>query len=209
MYDAVNLEGVPADATMVAGYVDGHFQSYNGLKARFPHAVHVGIAVSAHTNAGQVLDVENGDATPSQAVSWVSMRRAAGQEPTVYCATSTWLSVRSAFHTHGVAEPHYWIAHWDGSTAIPNGAVAKQYRSGKSYDTSVVLAHWPGVDPVSKPAPKPAPKPKPPTLYIVKKGDTFSSIAAAHHISLARLEELNPAYKHNYNLIYPGDKIHV
>lgn len=159
MYDAVDAAQVPADAQMVAGYLEGHWPSYNALVARFPHARHVSIAIAAHYDAGLVLDVETGDATPAQAPGWVLMRRKAGVDPTVYCNTSTWPSVRKAFREQLVAEPHWWVAQYDGDPTIPAGAVAKQYRDPGPYDVSSVVAYWPGVDPAPV---KPTPPPPPP-----------------------------------------------
>lgn len=147
MYDAVTVSNVPASATLVAGYGDGYYQDVAGFRARFPHATIVEIAVSSHDNLGQVLDVETGDATPAEAPGWVQMRRAAGVDPTVYCNSSTWPAVQQAFAAAGVAQPHYWIAQYDGDPAIPAGAVAKQYADPGPYDLSSVVAYWPGVDP--------------------------------------------------------------
>jgi hypothetical protein len=60
--------------------------------------------------------------------------------------------VQSAFVAAKVAQPHYWIAHYDGDPALPtlNGikAVAKQFRSNNDFDTSSVADVWPGVDSV-------------------------------------------------------------
>jgi hypothetical protein len=77
------------------------------------------------------------------------MRRAAGADPTIYCNASTWPAVRAAFAAANVAEPHYWIAKYDGDPTIPAGAVAKQYRGdvAPGYDVSSVVDYWPGVDP--------------------------------------------------------------
>ena len=44
--------------------------------------------------------------------------------------------------------------------------------------------------------------------YIVKKGDTLSGIAAKHHTTVQKLQNLNPQIK-NPNLIYPGDAIRL
>jgi LysM repeat protein len=44
--------------------------------------------------------------------------------------------------------------------------------------------------------------------YSVKAGDTLGKIAAANHLSLARVVQLNPQIK-NINLIYPGQSIHL
>ncbi|MDH6116923.1 hypothetical protein ABH930_000342 [Kitasatospora sp. GAS204A] len=147
MYDAVTAANVPAGATLVAGYGDGYYQNVAAFRARFPGATVVEIAVFAHDDLGQVLDVETGDATPAQAPGWVQMRRAAGVDPTVYCDTSTWPAVRSAFQSAGVAEPHYWIAQYDNNPTIPAGAIAKQYQDPGPYDLSSVADYWPGVDP--------------------------------------------------------------
>ncbi|GAB3161635.1 hypothetical protein GCM10027258_78980 [Amycolatopsis stemonae] len=150
MYDAVTAANIPAGAQMVAGYIDRiKLEPWSSADwARFPNAVKVTIVKKASTNDGHVLDVEPGDATAGQAPGWVRMRRAAGADPTVYCSLSTWPSVRSAFSSAGVAEPHYWIAHYNGDPTIPDGAIAKQYRGNVApgYDISSVADFWPGVD---------------------------------------------------------------
>jgi len=147
MYDAVTVSRVPSTATMVAAYVDGHYANVAAMRDRFPNARLVTIAVFASTNAGTVLDVETGDATPTQAPGWVVKRRKAGVDPTVYCSESLWPSVRQAFRSLNVPEPHYWIAHYDSVPLIPEGAIAKQYKNTPGYDISVVADYWPGVDP--------------------------------------------------------------
>lgn len=204
MYDSVNYVGIPANASMVAGYVDGLYANIHLMRSHFPKAIVVGIAVFAHTDDGQVLDVERGDASPSEAPGWVQMRRRAGCDPTVYCSLSLWPQVRDAFYAAHIAEPHYWVADWDGNTTIPTGAVAKQYRNTPHYDISVVADHWPGVD-SNQPQPRPTPSS---ATYVVRKGDTLSGIAAKYGISLNAIEHLNPQIK-NPNLIYPGQVIRV
>lgn len=178
MYDAVTPSGIPAGATLIAGYADGHYANLPALKARFPHAVVVGIAVTASFNGGTILDVEKGDATPAEAPGWVVKRRAAGVDPTVYCNSSTWPSVKTAFTKAGVAQPHYWIAHYDGDPTIPAGAVAKQWRNADSFDQSSVAAYWPGVDPKPTP-PKPA-KPKVSLAHIVSAAKTDPKAKQGH-----------------------------
>jgi hypothetical protein len=153
MYDAVSVPSVPAGATLVAGYDDGYYTDVAAFEARFPHAKVVPITVFASDNLGTVLDVEGGDATPAQAPGWVKMRRAAGVDPTVYCNSSTWDAVKAAFSIAGVAQPHYWIARYDGIAVIPAGAIAKQYSDPGPYDLSVVADYWPGVDPAPSPPP--------------------------------------------------------
>lgn len=158
MYDGIDSDAdvIPTGAQLVAGYVDGDYVWSPADWARFPDSVHVGIAVRSSTDDGQVLDVENGDATPPQSVDWVLLRRAAGTDPTVYCSTSTWPTVRAAFQARAVTEPRYWLAQYDGIAAVPPGAIAKQYASTVRWDLSAVADYWPGVDPAPKPQP-PAP----------------------------------------------------
>lgn len=151
MYDSITAADIPATATIVGGYVNGTFQWSAADWARFPNAVHVRFATRAGVNDGNVLDIERGDATPAEAPGWVTMRRAAGIDPSVYCNTSDWPAVRAAFAAAGVPEPHYMVAHYDGVANIPAGAVAKQYindpASGGHYDLTCVADHWPGIDP--------------------------------------------------------------
>lgn len=203
MYDAVNPAGIPIEATMVACYVDGRYANEERMRSRFPHAQIVEIAVRASTDAGQVLDVENGDATPLEAVGWVQMRRRAACDPTVYVSAFLWSDVRAAFRHAGIPEPHYWIADWDHSNVIPAGAVAKQFANTKTYDLSSVSAYWPGVD---HPSHKPAHQTY--ARYVVKPGDTLSSIAETYGLRLSALEKLNPQIE-NFNLIHPGEVIHL
>jgi hypothetical protein len=157
MYDGIDSDAdvIPTNAQLVAGYVDGDYVWSTADWARFPHSVHVGIAVRSSTDAGNVLDVETGDATPVESVTWVLARRNSGADPTVYCNTSTWPSVRSAFQSRSVTEPHYWVANYNGDTAIPSGAVAHQYETTARWDLSSVADYWPGVDSAAPPAPSP------------------------------------------------------
>lgn len=152
MYDGVDASRLPTNAELVAGYVDGLFTWSAADWARFPNAVKVRIAVFSSTNDGEVLDVEPGNATPAESVDWVLMRRRAGVDPTVYMNASTWPTVRAEFSARGVAEPHYWVAQYDGVAALPAGSIAKQYYNNNQagYDLSVVADYWPGVDPTSE-----------------------------------------------------------
>lgn len=146
MYDGITPSAVPEGAPLYAGYVDGHWPSASGLAQRFPSSLIVPIAVSASTDNGVVLDVENGDATPTQSVDWVVMRRSAGVDPTVYMNASTWPAVRAAFKARGITEPYYWVASYGSSDTIPPSAVAVQWKSTAGYDESNVVDYWPGVD---------------------------------------------------------------
>ena len=150
MYDSTSATDIPLNAQMVAGYLDGLYRWSAADWELFPNAVHVGIACFASTDSGQVLDVESGCAAPYEAPGWVQRRRAAGVDPSVYVNRSNWAVTRQAFQQQGVAEPHYWLAAYDGVAEVPAGTVAKQYAdsamSGGHYDLSAVADYWPGVD---------------------------------------------------------------
>ena len=147
MYDSVTASNIPTTAQMVAGYIDGRYAWSLADWARFPNSVKVRIAVFSSTNGGHVLDVEPGCSTPASAPGWVLRRRAAGVDPTVYCNTATWPTVRAAFAAQGVPEPHWWIAAYPGiGPVLYPGSVAHQYADPGPYDLSVVADFWPGVD---------------------------------------------------------------
>lgn len=148
MYDSIDATAIPADAEMVAGYVDGKFVWPQSSWDRFPSAMKVRIAVFASTNDGTVLDVENGDATPAQAPGWLKNRLAAGERrPTIYCNRDTRAAVETA--CQGI-QHDLWIATLDGTENIP-GTVAVQYAGSaithSNYDLSIVTDDsWPGGD---------------------------------------------------------------
>ena len=161
-YDAVTTSNAPGDGTFYAYYTNGTYANESAVKRAHPGKRYVVITVTASAPAqkGWVLDCETGDATPSQAVTWVHNYPGPNNEVTVYCNSSTWPTVRAAFRNAGVGEPSYWIAEYDGDPTIPSGAIAKQYLGDyHGYDKSSVAAYWPGVD--ASPTPVP---PKPPVV---------------------------------------------
>lgn len=156
MYDSVSPAAIPADAEVVAGYVDGRFAWSQSDWDRFRNATKVTISAVGSAVA-HVVDVEVGCVWPPEnAVPWVLRARAAGYDPTVYCNWQNDLpNVKAAFLRAGVPEPHYWVARYDGVAEVPAGTVGKQYaapeapayaRASGHYDISAIASHWPGVD---------------------------------------------------------------
>lgn len=114
MYDAVNLANIPADATAVAGYVNGRWPTYAELAKRWPNAKYVSIAVTAEADA-DCLDIERFDATPAQAPAWVRRQLARGvKKPIVYCAVSDAKTVLSVLTLSGIkrSQIRLWTAHY-------------------------------------------------------------------------------------------------
>jgi hypothetical protein len=137
---AVPLEGLAA----VAGYGDGEFAWTSAGWARFaPPIVPLCIVVSAD-HVGDILDVENGDATPADVPRWVrAFRRPGRRRPTIYSARGTWSAIVAALESAGLsaADVDWWAATLDGTADVP-GAVAVQARGAKltggDYDESVI-----------------------------------------------------------------------
>jgi hypothetical protein len=160
MFDSITPADCPPGAQLIAYYIDGEWaKTADEVRASHPSEILVPIS-AVGTDAGLVLDVERGNASPGFAPGWVSQRRAAGVTPSVYCNLSTWPAVRAAFAAQGVAEPPYWVAGWDGIADIEAGAVAEQYGNPiythGHYDVSQVSDYWPGVDPAPAPSPSPS-----------------------------------------------------
>lgn len=147
MYDSVNAAAIPADAEMVAGYVDGAYRWSDADWARFPNATKVRIATQPGTDDGDGCDVERGDLVPAQSRAYVLRRQAAGiLQPFVYCGLATVGQVQAA-----CAGLLYWlwIADWTGQPHPLNYAAAVQYADGKmlgtGYDLSIVYSdRFPG-----------------------------------------------------------------
>jgi hypothetical protein len=155
MYDAVNVEAIPADARMVAGYVDGGYVTWPALVRRFPHARKVSITTTGDAVA-DVCDVESGDASPQKSVVWVKAMRRLGRRPIVYTSAANVRAVDQAFEAEREQVPFVWIADWTGEVHEYFGAVATQYASPSvpppgmqiGYDISTVSPNWP--DPIQK-----------------------------------------------------------
>jgi len=148
MYDAIYPKNIPADAQIVASYVDGKWPNYSQAVALFPEALHVSIAAFPEDDA-MALDVEQYDATPQQAPGWAARQRKRGYaHPIVYMSAAVWPQVRSEFHKQGVPEPLYWVADYDGVRSIPDGAIAKQFQgtTAPGFDLSAVADYVPGLD---------------------------------------------------------------
>ena len=156
MYDSVRPWEIPANAPIVAGYIDGIYAWKQSDWDRFPNAIHVTISAIG-VSVANIVDVEPGCVWPVEnAVPWVQRARAAGYDPTVYCNWQNHLTnVKAAFIRAGVREPHYWVAKYDGVREVPQGTIGKQHSAPEApgiakapghYDISSVADYWPGVD---------------------------------------------------------------
>ncbi len=197
LYDAIapTADTIPAYAKMVAGYVSGADHSYwwtAGDWARWPEAAHVRIDTDASAALNSdVLDVENGDATVADAVSWVRTRQSAkGWWSFVYCNASTLPALQAAMKAAGLTKVGYWMADWslteaEAAAKLTGDIVAVQYASPSTgapagHDVSVSNKTWmplPGATPPAPPAP-PAPPIVPVQRGILVTGTTTLSSKA-------------------------------
>jgi hypothetical protein len=127
-------------AEMVAGYDNGRYAWTTAEWNLFPHAVKVHISISASANTGDVLDVEQGDATPAQAKAWIEMRKRAGLwRPTIYCSRSVIPAVRQATGNLVLGQDYdIWAADYTGQPHQVTGCAATQYINTPGYDASIV-----------------------------------------------------------------------
>ena len=153
MFDSVNVNNIPKNASMVAGYVNGHWPTYHTLLQTFPKAHVVSIDVFGNSVA-DVIDVEKGDATPQVAVSWAAHMRSLGRHPIVYASRALIPTIIQTFQKAKEPLPYFWVADYTGVNHVcsqfPN-VVGTQWADGtptypgaaKFCDTSTVEANWP------------------------------------------------------------------
>ena len=113
MYDSIDIRQIPLDAKAVAGYVNGHWPTYNSL-AKWAFADRLSIAVTASADA-DCLDVEQGDATVDQAAAWVKRQQARGvYRPVVYTSVSQAALLLRTLARAGISrnQIRLWTAHY-------------------------------------------------------------------------------------------------
>ena len=158
MYDAIDVNNLPAGGDLYAGYDDGNWPDADAIAQRFPGKELIRITVNPAHDYGVMGDGPPDNGTWPEWVAWVKMRRAAGADPWLNTNASSWQAGKDAFAAAKQSEPHWWIANYDNSPAIPGGALMKQYASNSSYDTSSCADYLPGIDPAPQPPAPPAPQ---------------------------------------------------
>src|SRR5208282_905426 len=125
MYDAITPSLIPADAVAVAGYVGGNWVTYPELLARFPNANVLSIAINSSETA-QCLDIEAGDAVPSDAPAWVLRQKT--PRPCLYASVSAMNGLLAILDTAGIsrASVRLWSAHYGQGEHICGPATCKQ-----------------------------------------------------------------------------------
>lgn len=152
MFDSVDLSTIPASAFAAAGYTAGLYPTWRELLARFPHARHVSVAISAVYHA-DCLDVEPLDATPAQAGPWARADMRAGfRRPCLYGDLAEMPAIKASLaHTlgsHWRGRVLLWLAYYTGHPGVVAGYDATQYTDralGRNLDESTVTNAFLGI----------------------------------------------------------------
>lgn len=156
MRDSVTAADIPTGGVqIVAGYINGKVSQWSSADwTRFPGLALATIDVDGSNPGADILDVENGDATPTTAATWVKAKLSRGPTfpPILYCNRDTLTPLFNALQADGLhVNTHFktWISTLDGTMSVPDmtGVVAVQYageaQTGGHYDQSVVYdATW-------------------------------------------------------------------
>lgn len=149
IWDAVEVEAIPASATTVIAYIDGGYNTLAACRARFPHAAILTATVTGRSRA-TFCDVEYGDATPAIAAQGVRD----GLYSTVYSSLFTKPELDKALKG---LRWDWFAANPTGVPHLVPGSVATQYawphQTGGNYDISITNGVWPGVTPPLPSAP--------------------------------------------------------
>jgi len=177
MFDSVNVSELPAGDYAYAGYVNGRWPTYQGVVSTFPGHSVLSIAVTASADA-ECLDIENGDATASQAPSWVQRQLARGvTRPVLYTSASNVDTVVAMCAVAGIGRSsvRIWSAHYGAGEHIcgPNTCRACKTQAdgtqwndkalGRNLDQSVLADDF-----FSAVAPTPAPSVPTPDPFSVE-----------------------------------------
>ena len=140
-YDSITPSEIPANQ-QIATYADGKFAVERSLVSN-PDQV-IWIDINGHDANANALDVEPGDARPSEVASWVQRRLTAhpGSIAIVYTMRSEWAAAKASVATLPAAmrsEVRWWIADPTGHPHIVPGSQATQWYWGENYDVSSAL----------------------------------------------------------------------
>lgn len=156
MWDDVDVALLPGGYDAYAGYVDGMYANLSQIRARFPAAHILTIAVTA-ADIADCLDIERGDAVISDAPGWFKRALMAGvTKPALYTSVSNVNGLVQTMNGAGIPRSAYrlWTAHYGqgehlcGPTTCGQTnatADATQFTStanGESLDESVCLADF-------------------------------------------------------------------
>jgi hypothetical protein len=140
-YDSITPSEIP-DGKQIATYADGNYAADRSSVSN-PDQV-IWIDVSGRDVNADVLDVEPGDARPSEVARWVKHRLTAhpSELAIVYTMRSEWAAAKASVATLPASlrsHVRWWIADPTGHPHIVPGSQATQWYWGENYDISTAL----------------------------------------------------------------------
>lgn len=156
MFDDVDVSLLPSGFDAYAAYIDGIYANLAQIKARFPSAHILTIAVRA-SDVADALDIEAGDAVNTEAPGWFRKALAAGvTKPCLYTSASNADALVAEMTRAGIPRSAYrlWTAHYGqgehlcGPTtcrltqATADATQFTDRAENKSLDESVCLADF-------------------------------------------------------------------
>jgi hypothetical protein len=176
MFDDITVGALPYGAKAYAGYVDGIYKNFADVKAKFPQAAIVSIAVFAKDDA-EVLDVEQGDATIADVYAWLKRQLARGVwRPVIYTSAGNVDRLMLTMNANGFKRDQYriWSAHYTNRAHLCGPTTCGEIKTttadwtqftsranNSSLDESL-LGDEPVFTAPKPPQPQPQPQPKPP-----------------------------------------------
>lgn len=223
MFDSIEPDQLPSGAGYAyAGYTSGRWPDYGAIKARFPHASVLSIAVNAAHDA-DCLDIETGDATPAQAPGWYGRQRKRGiTRPCLYASASVMQAgivplVRAG--TIPRTAVRLWSAHYTkvahicgprscGQVSIDmDGTQWTDRALGRNLDQSLLLPGFFGAS--SGPGPEPVPPAKQataqsgPRLWVTAGQSSLHDLAAGQKTTASTILRLTA--EHSPGAVYDPD----
>jgi hypothetical protein len=171
-YDAIYVSSLAplGNPVALAGYTAGFWPDYLPLVQAYPKAIVKSIAIGQQYHA-QCLDVEPGDAVPSQVAGWIKavlndpgmhMKPGTLAIPCVYSSLNEWSQITPLLNAAGLVYGRdylRWDADWTYSPHLDQGFDATQWTdhyANLNVDASVVTKGFLGIN---TPTPKPQPAP--------------------------------------------------
>jgi hypothetical protein len=146
MYDSIYVANLPAGAEYLAGYVDGNWPTFAAVKARFPKAAVLSVAVFASSDA-EACDCEKGDLTAGQVPGWVKRQAARGEKrPCVYSSVANFPAVLDELRAAGIkrAQVRLWAAHYGTGPHICGPTSCKYFPGMPTFDGTQWTDQAPG-----------------------------------------------------------------
>ncbi len=175
MYDSVDVNNLPPGADAYLGYTDGKFANLAEVRAKFPHAHILSIAVFPQHDA-DACDCEPFDLDPDQVPGWVKRQLARGAwRPVVYASAGIARGQVRTWSAHYGQGKHICGPRSCGFPGVPDC-------DGTQWTDTAAGTHGTKID-ESVLVPGFFTPPHPPSAgpyrHLTKGGETLESIAAA------------------------------